>query len=265
MPVILLPRTKSVVNDIELVRKAIPFMYFDAKNTKYLQLTMENYTKEWNERLGVFNDRPLHNCFIAGTGVLTSEGVKPIEEVGVGDMVFDAYGVTHPVEQLHTTYTDTLIKLTLSDGEVIYCTPEHELFLHDVKKVKACYIKEGDTLLTTTVTTKTKRFREILMRLFGKRVQDQRYVVRGARKKITVLKHEILELKEPVKVYDIGVNDVKHQYTLSNGVVVSNSWSHPADAIRYMVVAAYHKIKPKGSVKVDKKRKVSNVVDGLAL
>jgi len=63
VPVRLLPRTRSVVNDIELVRKAIPYMYFDAKNTKYLQLAMENYTKEWDDRLGVFKDRPLHNEF----------------------------------------------------------------------------------------------------------------------------------------------------------------------------------------------------------
>jgi len=63
VPVRLLPRTKSVVNDIELVRKAIPHMYFDAQNTKYLQLAMENYTKEWNDRLGVFADKPLHNEF----------------------------------------------------------------------------------------------------------------------------------------------------------------------------------------------------------
>jgi len=63
VPVRLLPRTKSVVNDIELVRKAIPYMYFDARNTKYLQLAMENYTKEWDDRLGVFKDKPLHNEF----------------------------------------------------------------------------------------------------------------------------------------------------------------------------------------------------------
>jgi hypothetical protein len=61
VPVRLLPRTKSVVNDIELVRKAIPYMYFDEKKTKYLMLGMENYTKEWDDRLGVFKDKPLHN------------------------------------------------------------------------------------------------------------------------------------------------------------------------------------------------------------
>jgi len=61
VPVRLLPRTKSVHNDIELVRKAIPYMWFDIKKTRYLQLCMEEYSKEWDDRLGVFKDKPLHN------------------------------------------------------------------------------------------------------------------------------------------------------------------------------------------------------------
>jgi len=61
VPARLLVRTKSVVNDIELVRKAIPYMWFDERNTKYLRTCMENYSKEWDERLGVFKDKPLHD------------------------------------------------------------------------------------------------------------------------------------------------------------------------------------------------------------
>ena len=61
VPVRLLVRTRSVPNDIELVRKAIPYMWFDEKNTKYLRLCMENYSKEWDNRLGVFKDKPLHD------------------------------------------------------------------------------------------------------------------------------------------------------------------------------------------------------------
>ena len=61
VPVRLLVRTRSVPNDIELVRKAIPYMWFDEKNTKYLRLCMENYSKEWDDRLGVFKDKPLHD------------------------------------------------------------------------------------------------------------------------------------------------------------------------------------------------------------
>lgn len=61
VPVRLLPRTKSVIDDIEIVRQMIPHMWFDKRNTTYLQLAMENYTKAWDDRLGVFKDKPLHN------------------------------------------------------------------------------------------------------------------------------------------------------------------------------------------------------------
>jgi len=61
VPARVLPRTKSVANDIELVRKAIPYMYFDMGNTIYLQQAMENYTKKWDDLRGVFQDKPLHN------------------------------------------------------------------------------------------------------------------------------------------------------------------------------------------------------------
>ena len=57
----LIPKTKSVLNDIELVRRVIPKMWFDIRNTEYLQKAMENYSKEWDDRLGVFKDKPLHN------------------------------------------------------------------------------------------------------------------------------------------------------------------------------------------------------------
>ena len=61
VPARLLPRTKSVNNDIELVRKAIPFMWLDERNCTYLKNAFENYTKEWDDRLGAFKDKPFHN------------------------------------------------------------------------------------------------------------------------------------------------------------------------------------------------------------
>lgn len=61
VPVRLLPRTTSVQNDIELVRKAIPFMYFDRDQTTYLQMAMESYQKQWDDVKGVFRDKPYHD------------------------------------------------------------------------------------------------------------------------------------------------------------------------------------------------------------
>jgi len=57
----LLPKTRSVINDIELVRQAIPYMWFDEDNTDYLQQAMLNYSKQWDENLGKWKDKPLHD------------------------------------------------------------------------------------------------------------------------------------------------------------------------------------------------------------
>jgi len=57
--VTVLPRMK--VNDgIELVRKWIPHTYID-ESLKYIQDTYMNYTKEWDNKLGVWKDKPRHD------------------------------------------------------------------------------------------------------------------------------------------------------------------------------------------------------------
>ena len=81
---------------------------------------------------------------------------------------------------------------------------------------------------------------------------------------------ETIELEKPVEVYDIGVDSEEHLYTLDNGVLVSNSWSNPADAIRYVAMSRgsggsvdYERVDGRGDGRSGKVR--SNVVDGLAL
>lgn len=54
-----LPST-SVQDGIELVRKWIKYMWIDDR-LNYIKDTFTSYTKEWNERLGVWNSQPLHN------------------------------------------------------------------------------------------------------------------------------------------------------------------------------------------------------------
>jgi len=51
---------QSIRDGIEVVRKWIPYMYVDDRLT-YIKEMFINYTKEWNERLGVWNSSPLHN------------------------------------------------------------------------------------------------------------------------------------------------------------------------------------------------------------
>jgi len=56
-----LKRTRDVNTDIEQVRKAIPNMWIDPKTCSYILKMMGRYSKKWDDMLGTFKDKPLHN------------------------------------------------------------------------------------------------------------------------------------------------------------------------------------------------------------
>lgn len=55
------PRTGSVANDINEVRKLIPLCMFDAEKCAQGLDALRSYRREWNEKLRAYNDRPLHD------------------------------------------------------------------------------------------------------------------------------------------------------------------------------------------------------------
>jgi len=57
---LVIPRTSSVSNDIELVRRAIPSLYIDA-DCSYIDDMLHNYSKQWDDKMGVWKDKPLHD------------------------------------------------------------------------------------------------------------------------------------------------------------------------------------------------------------
>jgi hypothetical protein len=58
------------VNDgIEAVRRIIPNLYID-KQCTYLISCLKNYSKEWDDKLNVWKDKPLHNEYSHGADVL---------------------------------------------------------------------------------------------------------------------------------------------------------------------------------------------------
>ena len=60
----LVPRTSSVSNDIEFVRKFIPNIILNADENSgcdYLTNMFHSYSKKWDQQLGVWKDKPLHN------------------------------------------------------------------------------------------------------------------------------------------------------------------------------------------------------------
>ena len=63
-------------------------------------------------------------CFVAGTPVLTHDGLRPIEDVQVGDLVW-----THAARWRRVTRTMRRTSETIEFRSGFYCTPEHRLWL----------------------------------------------------------------------------------------------------------------------------------------
>ena len=93
------------------------------------------------------------NCFVAGTEILTVDGIKNIEDIQVGDFVI-ADDPTTPggiegrrVLETFVRETDTLYDLYV-DGEVISTTGEHPFWTPDKGWVEAKDLTVGSLLQT---------------------------------------------------------------------------------------------------------------------
>ena len=60
-PIRIVPRTKNVLDDIQKVRTAIPTVEFDEKGCKDGLSGLDAYRKQWNDKLGEWDDKPYHD------------------------------------------------------------------------------------------------------------------------------------------------------------------------------------------------------------
>ena len=72
-----LPRT-SVEHGIEVVRRIIPSLVVDSSCT-YIKDCMQNYSKEWDDKLMVWKKTPVHDEFSHGADVLRMIASNTIE------------------------------------------------------------------------------------------------------------------------------------------------------------------------------------------
>ena len=93
------------------------------------------------------------NCFVAGTEILTTDGVKNIEDIQVGDFVISDDPTTpggiegRRVLETFVRETDALYDLYV-DGEVISTTGEHPFWVPDKGWVEAKDLVVGSLLQT---------------------------------------------------------------------------------------------------------------------
>lgn len=75
------------------------------------------------DRGHVKSARIVGDCFGAGTLVSTPDGLRPIEEIEVGDLVLDGQGESIPVTTVYRNPTSDLVRVTWSNGHTMLVTP----------------------------------------------------------------------------------------------------------------------------------------------
>ncbi|ACU36221.1 DNA topoisomerase (ATP-hydrolyzing) [Actinosynnema mirum] len=78
----------------------------------------------------VKSSRVVGDCFVRGALVSTPSGVRPIEEIVVGDHVLDPAGAPVRVAQVYENPVSELVRVTFSDGRTILVTPGQRFRVH---------------------------------------------------------------------------------------------------------------------------------------
>ena len=99
-------------------------------------------------------DSTMTYCFLAGTKVLTENGLMNIEDIKLGDKVYSLNTDTNvkelkEVTRLIRSRTTETYELTVGDS-VIKTTPRHEFYIVDKGWIRAYELEVGDVLVSTT-------------------------------------------------------------------------------------------------------------------
>ena len=139
-------------------------------------------------------------CFVAGTTVLTTLGKKNIETIQIGDTIPCVDHITGEAAEKKVISTsvnkvDRLIELDI-DGEIIQCTETHPFQVKGKGWVDACNLNPGDVVYTKDWNT------------------------------ATVKSVNLLELDEPVEVFNFEVEDCHTYFVGDNYILVHNASCH---------------------------------------
>ncbi len=136
-------------------------------------------------------------CFVAGTTVLTALGKKAIETIKVGDVIPCVDHITGEASEKRVISTtvntvDRLVELNI-DGEIIQCTETHPFQVKDKGWVDASELKPDDVVYTKDWGTATVR------------------------------SVNLLELDEPVPVFNFEVEDCHTYFVGDSCILVHNA------------------------------------------
>jgi hypothetical protein len=86
-------------------------------------------------------------CFLAESLIKTNNGTKNIEDISIGDIVYDYENQLQEVKDVYCYNVDEdVLELTLEDGTLISCTKDHEFYTENRGWIKAEDLCEDDNL-----------------------------------------------------------------------------------------------------------------------
>lgn len=132
MGINLIPAQKvEVLSGIDQVRNLLGRCFFDENKCAQGIKALENYRKDWNDKMGCWSKKPRHDqfshgCFIGETLIECKDGAKPIKFIQEGDFVKTPAGyrrVLHKFEyEAHNLLTVT------QENCSVTCTNNHKIF-----------------------------------------------------------------------------------------------------------------------------------------
>lgn len=75
-PLKVMPRIEDEMDGVEATRQFLPTCWIDEENCDYIIKCLDHYRKEWDEKMGTYKSRPLHDW--------ASHGAKAFETLSVG-------------------------------------------------------------------------------------------------------------------------------------------------------------------------------------
>jgi len=87
-----------------------------------------------------------HTCLDGDTLVRTPFGTLSMREVKAGQLVFGGSGQVRRVLTTHSSQTFQIARVTLSDGTVVLCTPDHQFLTQDFGWQEAQKLQENTVL-----------------------------------------------------------------------------------------------------------------------
>lgn len=125
-------RQANVADGINAVRMILPRAWFDAEKCARGIDALRHYRREWHEAAQTWRATPVHDwashaCLTGDSRVLTDGGERRIDQVCVGDRVWTPAGFADVTAAGPVGFVNELLVVTLVDGRVLRCTPEHKI------------------------------------------------------------------------------------------------------------------------------------------